>query len=99
MTPPRIAYVPYFVALADIGCTRMEVAVYGAIAAFQAHGYSPSMDELAWTAGGRLRRQAYAAVAELERRRLLRRERQGNKRNRYELLGPTLSSQQGETGT
>lgn len=97
MTPPRIAYVPHFVALIDVGFTRFEVAVYGAIAAFQAAGHEPRVDEIAWAAARKDKRHARRALAELQRRHMIRRSRRG-RRWKFELLGPTLSTQQGENG-
>ncbi len=95
MTPPEIAYVPHFAALERIGCSRMAVAVYGAIAAYHARGYHPSVSELAWTAGHNTTRHALVALAELAQKNLVRRERASKgrfTRTRYTLLGPVLES-------
>ena len=105
MTPPEIAYVPHFAALERIGCSRMAVAVYGAIAAYHARGYHPSVMDIAWTAKHATRRPTEEALAELVKRNLVRRERAAtgaHRRNRYTLLGPVLvtandNATQGET--
>lgn len=102
MTTPELDYVPHFASLTRIGCSRMAVAVYGAIAAYQSRGHHPSVVEIAWAAGHSTSRHALSALAELTRKNLVRREREGKgayTRNRYTLLGPTLSTQQGERKT
>jgi hypothetical protein len=73
----------------------MEVAVYGAIAAFHASGYHPSEAEIAWTANHSTTRHAQRAITALVGRHLLRRCKRGTK-NVYDLLGPTLEPQPGE---
>lgn len=42
---------PYFVELVDRGLTRGEVAVYGAVCAYQELGLHPSMSEIAAVTG------------------------------------------------
>lgn len=101
---PRIPFVPHFVRLADTGASRMAIAVYGAIAAFQAAGYEPTLADLAWTAKHATKWAARRALRELVALNLVRRERApsgGRRRNRYTLLGPTLEAARntGETGT
>lgn len=99
-TPPRIPFVPHFVQLADEArCTRMAVAVYGAIVAYQAKGYHPSVYEIGWLVGHKVRSHVHAAIAELVEKRLIRRGAR-SKRRAYEVLGPTLemyTQQHGET--
>jgi hypothetical protein len=90
MTAPELKSYPHFTALERLGCSRLQIAVYGVLAAFGARGYvTPSMHELASAVGYGEARRAREAVQALEGKRLVRRERAG-RRNRYDLLGPTL---------
>ena len=87
--PPPIAYVPLFAQLRTMRASKMAIAVYGAIAAYQRVGYHPSIAVLGWTAGHHTKWAAKRAIAELVRLRVLRRTRVGAQ-NVYDLLGPTL---------
>lgn len=88
---PELPYVPIFVQLRRY--TRTMAAAYGAIAAYQAKSYHPTVREIAFAADIGCRRHCERAIAGLVAVHMLRRVNVGEPKSRvrYELLGPTLA--------
>lgn len=87
--------IPVFVCLLSRPeLTRMDVFVYGVIAAAVARGQQPSVQQIARLSGSRNRRYAQRRIAKLEAAGLLRRNvvRGPGRRTGYELLGPLCAA-------
>jgi hypothetical protein len=90
--------IPHFTALQQRGLKRATIAVYGAIAAYDAVQYVPTVLEITYAAGlsagkDRMARGTKRVIASLVQSGLLERVRYTSTMTRFVLLGPKLTQQ------